>query len=124
MKLRSLIVDDSDVFQASARRLLESQGLDIVGTASSRAEALDLAAALSPDLALIDIELGNEDGLTLAQELNARSPTMHIVLISTYERDEIQDLITASPVAGFLPKSRLSGDAVRAILDGDQREAR
>src|SRR5262249_25499632 len=62
VKLRSLIVDDSEPFLASARRLLESQGVEIVATATSGAEALDLATALSPDLALVDIELGEEDG--------------------------------------------------------------
>jgi hypothetical protein len=45
-------------------------------------------------------------------------------MISTYDRDQVQDLIAASSAVGFLPKSRLSGDAVRALLDGDQRSAR
>ena len=122
--MRSLIVDDSKPFLASARRLLESQGVEVVATATSGAEALDLAVALSPDLALVDVELGEEDGFGLAGELHARSPATRVVLISTYARDEIQDLVSASSAVGFLPKNRLSGDAVRALLDGDQREAR
>jgi two-component system, NarL family, nitrate/nitrite response regulator NarL len=122
--LRSLIIDDNETFLASARRLLESQGVEIVGTATNGAEALDLAAALSPDLALVDVELGEEDGFALAGELRSRSPATRVVLISTYGRDEMQDLISTSSAVGFLPKSRLSGDAVRALLDGDQRAAR
>jgi two-component system nitrate/nitrite response regulator NarL len=122
--LRSLIVDDSETFLASARRLLESQGLDIVGTATSGTEALDLAVALSPDLALVDVELGEEDGVALAGELRSRSPETRVVLISTYGRDEMQDLISTSAAVGFLPKSRLSGNAVRVLLDGAQRDAR
>jgi DNA-binding NarL/FixJ family response regulator len=122
--LRSLIVDDSEPFLASARRLLESQGLEIVGTATSGAEALDLASAHSPDLALVDVELGDEDGVALAGELRSRSPAMRVVLISTYSRDEMKELVSTSSAVGFLPKRRLSGDAVRALLDGDQREAR
>jgi DNA-binding NarL/FixJ family response regulator len=124
MKLRSLIVDDSETFLASARRLLESQSVEIVGTATSGAEALDLAVALSPDLALVDVELGEEDGVALAGELRSRSPETRVILISTYGSDEMQDLISTSSAIGFLPKSRLGGDAVRALLDGDQREAR
>ena len=124
MKLRSLIVDDSETFIESARRLLESQGVEIVATATNGADALDLVATLSPDLALVDVELGEEDGLTLAGELRSRSPATRVVLISTYGSDEMQDLISSSSAVGFLPKSRLSGDAVRALLDGDQREAR
>jgi two-component system, NarL family, nitrate/nitrite response regulator NarL len=122
--LRSLIVDDNETFLASARRLLESQGMEIVGTATSGVQALDLAVALSPDLALVDVELGEEDGFALAGELRSRSPATRVVLISTYGRDEIQDLIPTSAAVGFLPKNRLSGDAVRALLDGDQRAAR
>jgi DNA-binding NarL/FixJ family response regulator len=122
--LRSLIVDDSEPFIESARRLLESQGVEIVGTATSTGEALDLVAALSPDLALVDVELGEEDGIALAGQLRARSPATRVVLISTYDRDEMQDLISTSAAVGFLPKNRLSGNAVRALLDGDQRAAR
>jgi two-component system, NarL family, nitrate/nitrite response regulator NarL len=124
VKLRSLIVDDSDTFLTSASRLLESQGLEIVGTATSSQEALELAAASLPDLALVDVELGDEDGLALAGELHARSPATRVVMISTYDRDQVQDLIAASSAVGFLPKSRLSGDAVRSLLDGDQHSAR
>jgi DNA-binding NarL/FixJ family response regulator len=124
MKLRSLIVDDSETFLTSARRLLESQGVEIVGTATSGAEALDAAAALLPDLALVDVELGEEDGVALAGELRSRSPATRVVLISTYGPDEMQDLMSTSSAVGFLPKSRLSGDAVRALLDADQRDAR
>src|SRR6185436_16244785 len=114
----------SETFILSARRLLESQGMEIVGTATGGAEALELAAALSPDLALVDVELGEEDGIALADELRSRSPATRVVLISTYSSDDMRDLTSATSAVGFLPKSRLSGDAVRALLDGDQREAR
>jgi two-component system nitrate/nitrite response regulator NarL len=121
--LRTLIVDDSEAFLASARLLLESQGVEIVGTSTSGAEALDLAVALSPDLALVDVELGEEDGVALASELRLRSSATQVVLISTYSHDEIHDLIAPSSAIGFLQKSGLSGDAVRALLDGAQRHA-
>jgi two-component system, NarL family, nitrate/nitrite response regulator NarL len=124
VKLRGLLVDDSETFIASARRLLESQGMEIVGTARSGAEALELAAALSPDLALVDVELGEEDGVALAEELRSRSPALRVVLISTYSSDDMRDVISTSSAVGFLPKSRLSGDALRGLLNGDQREAR
>jgi two-component system, NarL family, nitrate/nitrite response regulator NarL len=124
MKLRSLIVDDNETFLVSARRLLESQGVEIVGIATGGAEALDLAAALSPDLALVDVELGDEDGVALAGELRWRSPATRVVLISTYGSDEMQDMLATSSAVGFLPKSRLSAGAVQALLDADQREAR
>jgi DNA-binding NarL/FixJ family response regulator len=124
VKLRTLLVDDSETFIVSARRLLESQGIEIVGTATGGTEALELAAALSPDLALVDIELGEEDGIALTDELRSRSPATQVVLISTYSSDDMREMISTSSAVGFLPKSRLSEAAIRALLNGDQREAR
>jgi two-component system, NarL family, nitrate/nitrite response regulator NarL len=124
VKLRTLLVDDSETFLASAQRLLEAQGLEIVGTATRGDDALELVATCSPELALVDVELGEEDGVALAARLLSRFPNMRVVLISTYGRDEMEELITANAAVGFLPKSRLSGDAVRDLLDGGQRAAR
>jgi two-component system, NarL family, nitrate/nitrite response regulator NarL len=124
VKLRTLIVDDNETFLLSARRLLESQGVEVVGTAMSGPAALELAAALSPDLALVDVELGDEDGFVVAGELRSRSPATQVVLISTYSSDEMYGLVAPSSAVAFLPKSRLSGDAVRALLAGELHEPR
>jgi two-component system nitrate/nitrite response regulator NarL len=111
-----LIVDDSEEFVASASRLLGSQGVDVVACAFSGAEALELIAALRPDVALVDVELGEEDGIQLSHELAARAPSTRIVLISSYDRDDLADLIAHSPAVGFLPKSELGAAAIERLL--------
>jgi two-component system, NarL family, nitrate/nitrite response regulator NarL len=111
-----LIVDDSEEFAASASRLLGSQGIDVVASAFSGAEALELVAALRPDVALIDVELGEEDGILLSHALAERAPTMRIVLISSYDRDDLAQLIAHSPAVGFLPKSELGAEAIERLL--------
>ena len=116
MKLRALLVDDNEDFLASAGRLLESQGIEVVGYARSGAEALRLAAAHEPNLALVDIELGEEDGIALTRELEARAPATQIVLISGYDRDDMSDLISDSSAAGYLPKNALGADAIADLL--------
>jgi two-component system nitrate/nitrite response regulator NarL len=116
VKLRCLLVDDSEEFLASATRLLESQGVEVVGHAANGAEALRLAVTLSPDLALIDIELGDEDGIALAQELAGRAPGTRVVLISAYERDDLSDLIPESSAIGFIPKRALGAEAIGDLL--------
>jgi two-component system nitrate/nitrite response regulator NarL len=116
VSLRCLLVDDSEEFLASATRLLESQGVDIVGHATSGVEALALAAALKPDLVLVDIELADEDGIALAQELDASMTATRVVLISAYEREDLRDLISDSPAVGFLPKRDLGVDAIAGLL--------
>ena len=111
-----LIVDDSEEFVASASRLLGSEGIDVVASAFSRAEALELIATLSPDVALVDIELGTDDGILLSHELAARAPSTRIVLISSYDRDDLADLIAESPAVGFLPKAELGAAAIERLI--------
>jgi DNA-binding NarL/FixJ family response regulator len=114
--VRCLIVDDNKDFLTSATKLLGSQGVEIVGSASSNAEALRLARTLEPDLALVDIELGDEDGIELSQELAVRAPSTRVVLISAYDRDDLVDLLSNSPAIGFLPKHALGAPAIERLL--------
>jgi two-component system nitrate/nitrite response regulator NarL len=116
VSVRCLIVDDSDEFVASAARLLGSQGLDVVGSASDGARALELAGSLVPDVALVDIELGEEDGIELSHVLAAQAPATRVVLISSYDQADLGDLISRSPAAGFLPKTDLGAAEIRALL--------
>jgi two-component system, NarL family, nitrate/nitrite response regulator NarL len=114
--LRCLIIDDNQEFLASARRLLESQGIEIVGSASSAQEAIRLVDELEPDVALVDVELGDEDGIALADELVARAPETEVVLISSHDRSELSELLTSSRAAGFLPKTDLGAAAIAGLL--------
>jgi CheY-like chemotaxis protein len=114
--LRCLIVDDNEEFLASASRLLSSQGLEIVGRAGSGAEALRLAATLRPDVALVDVQLGEEDGTEVARRLAADEGTTRVILISTHSEDDLAELIADSPAVGFLPKPALSAGAIAALL--------
>ena len=116
MRLRCLIVDDSDSFLASASRLLAAQGVEVVGCASSGAEALQLARKLEPDVALVDVQLGREDGLELTRRLAATVPVTRVILISSHSQNELAELVSDSPAAGFLPKASLGADAIVELL--------
>jgi CheY-like chemotaxis protein len=110
--LRCLLVDDSEAFLASASRLLTAQGLEIVDCVSSGAEALRSAQELEPDVVLVDIRLGGEDGLEVTQRLSAITS---VILISSYPPDELAELIGESPAVGFLPKSALNADSIAKL---------
>jgi DNA-binding NarL/FixJ family response regulator len=121
--LRCLLVDDSPGFLQAARRLLEYQGVAVVGTASTAAEALQEAARLRPDVTLVDIQLGAESGFDLARLLAGGEPSP-VILISTHAEQDYAELIALSPAVGFLPKPTLSAEAIRDLLgerdeDGD-----
>jgi CheY-like chemotaxis protein len=114
--LRCLIVDDNEEFLDSASRLLASQGVEVVGLASSGAEAVRLVKTLGPDVALVDVQLGDEDGLEVTRRLAADARETRIVLISTHSENELTDLIVGSPAVGFLAKTALGAHAIAEIL--------
>jgi DNA-binding NarL/FixJ family response regulator len=87
-----------------------------VGCASSGAEALRVTEKLEPEVALVDVQLGSENGLQLARRLAVCAPTMAVILISSHSQDEIAELIVESPALGFLPKSALGSDAIAELL--------
>jgi DNA-binding NarL/FixJ family response regulator len=84
-------------------------------------EAVRQAESLRPDVVLVDISLGEESGLDLAQRLveDGFGPEATVVLISTRAEEDVADLVAVSPAAGFLPKAELSAAAIRRIVDGN-----
>ena len=118
MPIRCLIVDDNSSFRQEMGGLLEEQGLEVVGGAASAAEALQRIAELRPDVALIDIDLGRDSGLTLATRLNetAGPAVPNVILISTRDEGAFAELIERSLAVGFLSKTELSGPAILRML--------
>jgi DNA-binding NarL/FixJ family response regulator len=113
--LRCLIVDDSEAFLASASRFLAAQGLEVVGRASYGADALRLAQQLEPDVVLVDVQLGDENGFELTRRLNATAHAPRVILISSHHQDDLAELIADSPAVGFLPKSALDAQAIARL---------
>jgi DNA-binding NarL/FixJ family response regulator len=114
MALRALIVDDSQAYLAAARRVLEGEGMDVVGTASTTSEALALATDLRPEVVLVDLVLGPESGLDVAQVLAKGG--WPVILISTYAEADFADDIGGSPAIGFVAKADLSAEAISALM--------
>lgn len=110
--MRCLIVDDSSSFRDAARAMLERADFVVVGTAADAREAVEQADALRPDVALVDVDLGADNGFDLAERLSGTA----VILTSTHDEQDFADLIDASPAVGFLPKLALSPIAVLTIL--------
>ena len=120
MTVRCVIVDDNREFLQAARQLLMREGISVVGAVTTGADARRNCQEMKPDVALVDIDLGEEDGFHVARQLTGRaSPEPpQVILISAHSEDDFADLIADSPALSFLPKSDLSGAAIRGILDG------
>ena len=117
MPLRCVIVDDSSLFVEGAVDLLTREGLDVVGVASGGAEAIRLVTELGPDVTLVDVDLGDEDGFELAQRLHAIPGGSKVILVSTHAEEDLAQLIEGSPALGFIAKTRLSAQAIRDTLE-------
>jgi len=113
-----MIVDDDATFVGVARELLEGEGITVVGAASTWAQAWRTFRQFRPDVALVDINLGAESGLDVARLLAGQTQTEppRVILISGSAGDSFAGMIADSPAVAFLPKERLSGTAIRAIL--------
>ena len=118
MTVRCVIVDDNREFLQTAREVLMREGISVVGAVTTGADARRSCRELKPDVALVDIDLGEEDGFHVARQLAGRASQEppQVILISAYSGDDFADLIAASPAVSFLPKSDLSGAAIRGIL--------
>jgi two-component system, NarL family, nitrate/nitrite response regulator NarL len=116
--LRCLLVDDSVQFLEAASRLLERQGVAVVGVASTKAEALARVRETEPDVTIVDVDLNGESGFDLCWELAATSdeaPTSTI-LASTRSESDLSALVAVTPVLGFISKTELSAAAIRDFL--------
>jgi DNA-binding NarL/FixJ family response regulator len=112
-------VDDSADFVNAARGLLEHDGIMVVGVASTGAEALRLHEEVRPDVTLVDVHLGSENGFDIAVQLHrtAWPAPSSVIMMSTHAEDDFVDMIASSPVIGFLAKFALTPDAIRALVE-------
>lgn len=119
MSLRAVIVDDSAEFVRAARALLERGGITVVACVSTGAEALRSVAELDPDVVLVDVGLGAENGFDVVELLSrASGGRRRVVLISARREQDVRDLVDTSSAIGFVSKSRLSARAIIELLDG------
>jgi DNA-binding NarL/FixJ family response regulator len=110
-----LIVDDHPAFRASARRLLESEGYEVVGEAGDGAGAIEAVASLKPDLVLLDVQLPDIDGFEVAEQIGGAGAPQ-VLLVSSRDQSDFGPLLETAPVRGFISKSELTGAAIAELI--------
>jgi DNA-binding NarL/FixJ family response regulator len=112
-----LIVDDHPSFRASARRMLEAHGYDVVGEAGDGGAAVVAAERLRPEIVLLDVRLPDVDGLAVARSLLRRTGAVPlVVLTSSHDYADLGEAIGISGVCGFIPKAELTVAALAALV--------
>jgi DNA-binding NarL/FixJ family response regulator len=140
-RTRVLIVDDHAVVREGLERMMaKCADLEVVGTAASGEEALDLAVALTPDLVLLDLSLPGMHGLDALGALQKLARSPRVVVLTVHDDDDIVLGAVRGGAQGYVLKNATRDEliaavrrvaaggqafdevVVRALLRGDQRE--
>lgn len=107
MKIRVLIADDHKLFRQGLIGLMRTRDdlVEVVGEASTGAEAIQLAEQLLPDVILMDIYMPEVDGLQAAKVIRTRFPNIAVVMLTSSERDGHLYEAVQIGVSGYLLKS-------------------
>ncbi len=118
MGINCFLVDDSTPFLEAASKLLEAQGLAVVGVATTSAEALARVRELEPDVTIVDVDLNGESGFDLVWQLaaSAEGASRKTILTSTHSESDMAELLAVTPVLGFISKSEFSAEIIKDFL--------
>jgi DNA-binding NarL/FixJ family response regulator len=111
-----LLVDDHSSFRSGARAVLEAAGYEVVGEASDGRGAIEQTVALRPDLVLLDVQLPDRDGFSIAEELSGSKDAPHVVLISSREASDYEGQLDETKVDGFIHKPDLSRQKLEELI--------
>jgi DNA-binding NarL/FixJ family response regulator len=121
--IRVLLADDQTLMRQGLRIILSTEpDLDVVGEAKDGREAVALARRLRPDVILMDVRMPGIDGVDAAQELRAEGGPK-IILLTTYDEDELVRRGMRAGAAGYLLKDQPAEEIVAAIRAVHQGQA-
>ena len=116
MSLRVLLVDDQPLIRVGFTTILSSQeDIEVVGEAGDGAQALDLAAALDPDVVCMDVQMPRMDGIEATRQLLATGSRAAVLVLTTFDTDDALFAALSAGASGFLLKSAGPEELVEAV---------
>ena len=114
--IRVLVADDHPVVRSGIVGLLAAaEGIEVVGESADGREAVDRAAALSPDVVLMDLRMPNLDGVAATAQILAATPGIRVLILTTYETDDqILGAIEAG-ASGYLLKAAPQAEIIEGV---------
>jgi DNA-binding NarL/FixJ family response regulator len=122
-EIRILLADDHNILRQGIAQVLESQpDMLVVAQARNGEEAVRLAAETQPDIALLDVNMPEKDGIAATREISAASPDVNIIILTMYKSDELVFDAIKAGANGYLLKEVEMEDllaSVRAVAAGE-----
>ncbi len=116
--VRLAIVDDHEVVREGLKTLFEKTSIEVVGSATNGAEAIELCSRVRPDVVLLDIRLaGGEDGLAFIKPLRQTCQTMQVIVFTAFDNPTYAARATSAGAADFLLKG-VGRETVIAAIEG------
>ncbi|HSN18381.1 MAG TPA: response regulator transcription factor [Gammaproteobacteria bacterium] len=112
-----LLADDHTIFRQSLRELLQEEGFDVMGEASTGPEALHLAEEQHPDVAILDYNMPELDGISVARELQKSAPQIQTVLLTAEEDNASAVEALRAGMHGYVYKSQTAEDLISTIRE-------
>ncbi len=121
-RIRVLIADDHAVVRSGLRSILESEtDIEVVAEAGDGHQALEMAQEQLPDVVLMDIKMGDWDGVTATRRVRNSVPSSRVIVLTNHDEDELVFSSIRAGASGFLLKE-VSGpqltNAIRTVADG------
>ena len=115
-KIRLILADDHAVVRSGLRMLLASQpDMEIVGEAANGLEALDLVRAKHRDVVLMDIQMGDMNGIEAAERIRAIYPETAVLALTMHEDDQYFFEMLRAGASGYVPKRAAPDELISAI---------
>ncbi len=116
MEYSVIIIDDHPLFSRGLAQLIETQGnFKVIGMAKDRNEALTLLNNMTPNLAIVDLNLGQEDGLELIKDIIIIHPKTKILVLSMHDERFYAERAIKAGAKGYIMKEEAESQVINAI---------
>jgi len=123
-KTRILLVDDHDIVRLGLMTLLNDQpDMEVIGEASTAAEAVRQTELLSPDVVLMDIRLPGEGGIEATRQVTTKFSNVKVVMLTSFADDELVMRAISAGAVGYVLKQVGNEELIRAIQAAARGEA-
>ncbi|HAK46654.1 MAG TPA: DNA-binding response regulator [Spirochaeta sp.] len=111
-----VIVDDHPIVREGFRKLIDSEeDFNVVGTAETAVEAVELIKSEKPDLAMVDLSLKESSGIELIKDLQVICPDVRVLVVSLHDEEIYAERVLRAGAKGFIMKAEAVDDIITAV---------